>query len=237
MDRSTTTFNGLCWVAKLLLLLMFVLVYASLNAQSVDMQSRGGENEAEERQSTASSSVELSEFYGSALNCYARLVWSSTLEEDFDHYVIEWSDDGITYHVIATIEGVATTNGFTYNFTDDEAGHHNYYRLRMVNLNGTYSYSEVVFIDTGCPELFDIAVHPNPVAKHDGVINVQFFAMEKNAMLTVTDVNGKLVKQVNIGVDEAKTWNSMQLDISDLYPGMYFLNAPGSKAARAFLVK
>jgi hypothetical protein len=69
------------------------------------------------------------------------LKWSVE-ESEFSHYEVEKSSDGATFTKFATVSGgqknYSLYDLFPYSIT--------YYRLKMVDLDGTYSYSKVISI-------------------------------------------------------------------------------------------
>ena len=84
---------------------------------------------------------------------------------------------------------------------------------------GSGFYVDNVVINTGTASTEDFAsnfsVYPNPATN---VINVSNSADVINNV-TITDLNGRTVKQVTVGVNDA------QINISDLAQGVYILNA------------
>lgn len=109
--------------------------------------------------------VELIHFDVWRNNGKADLVWETGSEIDFSHFEIEKSKDGRTFVKIADIIGQGTSNVVThYQFTDMSADNDvNYYRLREVDLNGSWDFSHVVAISAlhseNDPKL---TLYPNP---------------------------------------------------------------------------
>lgn len=71
--------------------------------------------------------------------------WATASEIDNDRFVVERSTDGITFEPIGTVQGAVTTaTQHDYAFIDPMplAGW-DHYRLKQVDLNGAYTYSEV----------------------------------------------------------------------------------------------
>ena len=64
-----------------------------------------------------------------------------------------------------------------YNFPDKKpATGKNYYRLKMIEKDGSFSYSDIVIVQFGKKASFDITVAPNPVLSS---IHVQMTGLQK----------------------------------------------------------
>jgi hypothetical protein len=73
------------------------------------------------------------------------LIWSTSLELNNSHFVIERSADGNIFEAIGSQRGMGTTaQTSNYLFTDEKplAGI-NYYRIKQVDFDGAFSYSDV----------------------------------------------------------------------------------------------
>ncbi len=184
----------------------------------------------------ASLPVELSRFEGQVQGCNTMLTWYAQTEENFSHYELEWSGDGRHYQEIATVDGLGSTNtGQAYQYFDELASVHNYYRLKMVDIDGTYEYSKVVHLQTGCDDEYDITVYPNPIGIHRSVLNVKFFSEREETDIIVVDMLGQVLQRVNLGVEMG--WNTLRIRVSDLPAGTYFIKQPGSRGAARFVVQ
>jgi len=234
-QKNTLLKKGGCY----LFLTLFLSLISPLGAQIVDNKNSNqpGNHTNSAAKDVAPTAVELQVFEGHALNCFARLMWTSEVELNFNYYDLEWSEDGVSFEKIESFDGMGGSNPFSYNYTDTEASNHNYYRLKMINMNGSYNYSAVVYIETGCDNDFQIEMFPNPVQSGNGSIQLKFYTQHQEATIFIHNSNGKLEKQLSIGVSEAKSWNTIQLDITDLESGIYFVKIPGSKGAKSFMVK
>jgi hypothetical protein len=91
------------------------------------------------------------------------LDWQVSSQQDNDYFSVERSPDGVSFSTIGSLPGsqgeVARTN---YTFTDqDPLSGVNYYRVRQVDVDGQYSFSNIALglVD----EISSILVYPNPV--------------------------------------------------------------------------
>jgi hypothetical protein len=145
-----------------------------------------------------------------------KVQWKSETEDAGDMYELESSADGRKFTKIATI----AANGIpsTYVQWDEHpVTGVNYYRVKLLNNDGTHSYSKVVSATVKGTEGFAIEAYPNPVknvvsVKVDGVVTGK-------GTVVVTDVTGKVVKSAT----EVKD-NGAEINVSDLASGVYLLN-------------
>lgn len=108
--------------------------------------------------------VQLVSFDAVKGNNSVSLQWKIADEKAFKQYELERSADAKNYQPIGTVAG---TDRPTYTFTDKAPGNGtNYYRLKMVDKNGFFSYSvvRIVKIDTIAWVIPVIA--PNPISSH-----------------------------------------------------------------------
>ena len=146
-------------------------------------------------------------------NNHVLLNWSSATEINSSKYVIEKSVNGISFVSIGSIAIIGNSNETkTYSFIDEEATvGNNYYRLKIVDKNGQYEYSNLLQVAIATEATINIS--PNPASNQLLVTAKQNIALQK---ITLYDALGKewLVKK-NI------TSNQIKLDISSLPAGIY----------------
>lgn len=161
--------------------------------------------------------VTLKSFSGVYKNQNVHLDWSVSNEYAFNNYEIERSTDGLKFTTINTVKA----QGLNLYSMDDAVLDNKitrlYYRLKMVNQDGTYDYSRVVSVQLP-QQKSNLLFYPNP-AKTDITIQVtNESATDFN--VNITDVFGKVWLQKNISTTYGTTNN---LDISILPAGNYFL--------------
>ncbi len=173
--------------------------------------------------------VELVSFTGEERDCATHLNWQTATETNSHFFVVERSADGINYSEIGRVDAAGNSQTFVnYNFTDTNPNIQNYYRLKQVDLDGTYEYTEVIRINTTCfdgtvSDILDI--YPNPVSSA-GQINMNVFSkINQSAHINILNVEGKtlLTKQINMieGV------NALHYSVAGLAAGTYFIRLEG----------
>jgi hypothetical protein len=93
-----------------------------------------------------------------------------------------------------------------------------YYRLRLVDADGSYEYSEIVSV-TEQPVKQEPVVYPNPF--NGDVFATIALDKETRVKVITMDITGKVIQTQEMEL--AKGVQTLQLSTQDLHPGMYFL--------------
>ena len=92
-----------------------------------------------------------------------QLNWATAQETNNEKFVLEHSEDAKIFEPIATVKGNGTTQRvINYSWIDTKAKAINYYRLKQVDYDGTFSYSKVVRVDFNTPES-NLKLYPMPM--------------------------------------------------------------------------
>jgi len=149
------------------------------------------------------------------------LRWTTGEEINVSHFQIERSVDGKDWKQIGRLPAAGnTTFSQQYKYTDQEAQDgDNYYRIKTIDFDGSYQYSNVIRIHTKL--LNDFQLSPNPAKESLSIIS------ELNAAnLTIIDING-------IVVLTEKLRSNGNVDISNLAEGVYLVRLEGAGGQRA----
>lgn len=158
--------------------------------------------------------ITLSEFVVTKNSCTANLNWKTSSELNSDRFEIEVATTGNPVYGLATTVYAAgsssTVKAYQYNYAM-QPGVTYYFRLKMIDKNGSFIYSNIQ--SASCSKGGGIAIAPNP-AKDDFTIK----GMEngKNSIM-IYAANGQLVKT------QTSTLNNDKVDITYLAPGMYLV--------------
>lgn len=151
--------------------------------------------------------------------------WLTASEEGSDRYEVERSADGKAFTYAGTVKAAGNSSAsrnylYTDHFNELPASGNMYYRLKMIDLDGGYSYSKTVQVSwKDGVQPVQVQVYPNPFVSEVWVSTVTPSAGV--ATLVLTDMTGKEISRRSIAAEKGST--SMRLDETGLQPGIYFL--------------
>jgi hypothetical protein len=157
-----------------------------------------------------------------------RLQWSSSEEENVSHYELQRSADGINYSLLANM---AARNGDSQEYDYLDAIPHsnaNYYRLKMVDKDGSYSYSHIVTVQSAANT--SIRIHPVPAQSQ---LHIRAAAANVGKeVFRIYDAAGRLVHTHTATILQGEV-NTI-INISGLVKGWYFITAQSSGKTERF---
>lgn len=184
--------------------------------------------------------VELTAFSASIHNGQVVLNWATATEINNAGFEIEHKSANSNWKNIGFVNGNgSTTEPQSYTFADKSpvAGV-NYYRLKQVDFDGTFEYSNVVEVSVGIPTVFAVEQnYPNPF-NPSTVINYQIPSSEF-VSLKVFNVIGKEIATLINEVQPAGNY-SVTFDADNLPSGLYLYRLEAgkySKTMKMMLVK
>jgi Secretion system C-terminal sorting domain len=169
--------------------------------------------------------LRLISFTGSFRNQKTILNWETEGEQNFSYFEIQRSSNSSDYNTIDIKPAAGNmTSRQGYQFTDDlsaVSGTVFTYRLKMVDIDGQFKYSDVIMIRKEITTIKGITINPTPVI--NGVATVRFTAQAAgSSALRVVDLSGKIVLQQQNKVYEGN--NSISLSgLERLQAGTYIL--------------
>jgi hypothetical protein len=142
-----------------------------------------------------------------------RLDWTTATEHTGDKFVVQRSLDNHSFIDLGT---VAANGKGVYQFYDEKAvAGTDFYRLLMSDAQGAEAYSQVVALKVRDASGFAVEAFPNP-AKDQVSIKVDG-QQGPNAQLTLTDISGRVIKQMSL------IGNTTTLDMQGITSGIYLL--------------
>lgn len=175
--------------------------------------------------------VSLTGFQGNLVDNIVKLSWSTSREFNSSHFVIEKSFDGVAYTGVGQVKSGAS-NG-QYAFTDNTPLNKiNYYRLKIVDLDGNFTYSKVVIIRNDGGSIV-LKLMPNPISSY---LNVSF-RLEKSESIKISlyDQAGRLARRYN--VSGSAGLNAITLtDLGNLPAGNYAVELLGESVRERQLI-
>jgi hypothetical protein len=167
--------------------------------------------------------VDLLKFTGRALNEVNLLEWATASEVNNHYFSLEKSADGINFAEMAMIPGAGNSNSLkNYDAVDDQPySPVTYYKLKQVDFDGKYNYSDIVAIarDHGAGDIV-VNQYPNPATSE---INIEIIApSDCYAEIEIMDMFGRVIIRKNANLQ--KGTSVLVYDISPLAKGVYLTN-------------
>lgn len=138
--------------------------------------------------------LRLINFSATEKNCVLSFNWKTADEQNTSHFDLEQSADGISFRKAGTVLAQGNGSGQDYSYLATQDNTTVYYRLKMVDMDGAFKYSNVLRFTTGCnvnQQYFK--VYPNP-AQSDKPLSVTYKVNYRGkALLAVTDAVGRRV--------------------------------------------
>ncbi|MEO7264444.1 MAG: T9SS type A sorting domain-containing protein [Ferruginibacter sp.] len=159
--------------------------------------------------------LQLISFNASLQQEIVKLNWRTTNEINVNHYQVQRSADTRLFTSIGNVNSMNSTVQYDYSFDDlSPLSGKSWYRLKMIDNNGTFTYSNLISVNNN--RLGLLKVNPNPVIT---AIIVTHPKSTSTAFLKVVSADGKTVlnQQVKINTSETK------INVAALAKGIYQL--------------
>ncbi|MEO6253340.1 MAG: T9SS type A sorting domain-containing protein [Ferruginibacter sp.] len=133
--------------------------------------------------------------------------------------ILERSADSRNFNAIHTVTADAARCNQPFDYTDAQplAGM-NYYRLKMVDVDGKISYSGIVALLNAVKGFDIISIAPNPVVTNNFKLNVSN-AQASKMDITIVDMQGRIVNRQTVAVIAG--FNSISMNAGNLAAGTY----------------
>ncbi|MBS3914765.1 MAG: T9SS type A sorting domain-containing protein [Bacteroidetes bacterium] len=187
--------------------------------------------------------VDITEFYTSCSDNTIQVHWNTINENELAYFDVLQSKDGKDWKSVAKMDALASASGAS-NYTADiklEANIQNakdleknkyYFKLKMVDVNGNYRFSESIVANCKFIQAnnWAIDVSPNPAeetpvlsltALNPGEINVEIYTGD-----------GKLLRNMSVTGDFKNQIHSYTL--KDLDPGIYRIRAMSNNTVQSY---
>ncbi len=173
--------------------------------------------------------LKLVSFNAAYANKQVKIGWATANETLLSSFAIERSIDGKNFTSIGTMKANNIVGRNNYSFVDAnvDAGIV-YYRLKSINTNGTYAYSNDVSVRIA---KIGLSIYPNPVTS---AVTVSYDKVGANAVLKVYAIDGKqlIVKPL------VQNATQSAVNLSGLAKGSYLLTITnGNETQRATIIK
>lgn len=154
--------------------------------------------------------VELLSFDARKLYNWTQLSWFTANELNNERFEVERSEDGVDFELIGAVRGQGFSDHIQeYSYQDRRPNPGiNYYRLKQVDTDGTFTYSETKAVDFGSQT--QLKVFPNPTT---GMVYYEVDAVLDK--IQVVDLSGKVILLIDQPAGE--------VNMQGMTEGLYFL--------------
>lgn len=168
--------------------------------------------------------VTLTSFDAVIRNCEAKIDWKAENDLNFSHFVVERSNDGRDFTAIAQIPYRLSSYTYSDRVSDNKAI---FYRLKMVDIDGSSTYSTVVSVRASC-QSDNLKVYPSVTDNNVQVILPQGYEAAKLELYTVSG------QQMHPGFNGSGTVRNIQL--GSLPRAVYMLRVINGDSVTSFKI-
>jgi Galactose binding lectin domain/Secretion system C-terminal sorting domain len=139
----------------------------------------------------------------------AILSWKTDSEQNSSHFIIERSVDGSQFAETGRVDAVGSAHDYSFINSLSIATTH-FYRLKMIDIDGNFKYSNIVKVEQGVPSL-TLNVYPSPVDSYLTIYS------SKKTEAVITMITGRKIRNI------ALIKGSQTVNIQDWVSGVYFV--------------
>lgn len=171
--------------------------------------------------------VHLIYFRNSVIHNKIVLDWATSMQENTNRFEVEKSFDAVNYSLLTSIKAQNTNNINTYYKITDESpiSKLQYYRLKIIDNDNSYTYSNVLKQEMDITEPLQI----QSIINTQNEISVSLYSSEKTPItIFLRNLNGQIIYQQKITSDN----NIIKFSIPTFYfsSGIYTLQFITSKS-------
>lgn len=171
--------------------------------------------------------VRLVSFTAKPEGSSAQLAWSTASELNNAFFEVQHSTNARQFESVGTVQGRGTTNtaqhySFTHKALETSSIH--YYRLKQVDQDGTFTYSNIRSVEPEGYKGVVLRVASNPVTGSElrALVDYDDTALDPHSTLQLFNLSGKLVGEQQ--VELKKGMNEIRFQTGALPRGMYLLS-------------
>lgn len=171
--------------------------------------------------------ITLTNFVADCAGDQIYVTWTTASEINNKEFIIEASEDAITWKKIYTLPGAGNSNTnrnyeATVKSSFEKGG---YVRLRQIDYNGQFEAFDPVFVSCQPPASNEISLSPNPATEY---VDVEFKSEAKaEVLITIFSSAGQILLNSSVKIDEGTS--VVRLDVAALPAGVYHLNLSNNK--------
>lgn len=172
--------------------------------------------------------VELTTFSASVVGENIKLNWETATEVnnygfEVERQNIKLNDENSDWENVGFVQGYGNSNSIKqYSFIDNSIeapGKYNY-RLKQIDLDGKYEYSNIVEVNFGTNKIFELAQnYPNPF---NPTTDISFnLPTDAHVTLTIFNVLGEKVAEI-VNSNIPAGYHNVTFNASELNSGIYY---------------
>ncbi len=168
--------------------------------------------------------IELIDFVATKRIDHVQLDWQTAMEDNNVRFDIERAPDGHKFDLIGSVPGAnnsAVVSEYT-SYDRSPLNGTNYYRLKQVDFDGKFEYSDVEIVNFTNSEIFK--VYPIPTSQ-----NIYIQSNQDYNSIEIVDLLGRLIYQRAEKVSE--------VDLSTIDQGIYYLKLLDSNKSQIAIKK
>lgn len=151
------------------------------------------------------------------------LRWSTFVEIQSSHFEIERRLDDRWQYI-----GRVSAHGYSddivhYHYSDEDSSDPGmyHYRLRLVDIDGSYAYSDVVSLQVKDALGVDLRYYPNPTSS---LLHLTYTTRQEGSVVVeISDMSGAIVDRLELASDRAAGIQDDVIDLSPYQSGSYTL--------------
>lgn len=162
------------------------------------------------------------------------LQWTTASETNTKHFEVEWSSSEQQYNSVGTVTAAGNSSQtLQYNYLHSQpVSGNNYYRLKMVDIDGRFTYSPVIVISSNA-SVSSVKVFPNPVTD---VLQLYIQSEKRETIIyNLYSADGKIIASKSFEL--VKGSNLLSWNVQQLASGNYFLSAAGNRGEAIKIIK
>lgn len=169
--------------------------------------------------------VELIAFNARKEGNSVQLTWATASELDNDYFEVQMTEDlKGEFKAVGKVKSKVNTTSLRQDYQFNHKGNFNgtrYYRLKQVDLDGTFEYSKVVAVSSNGVNLaVGPRVYPNPINADSKLVYNADRAGKLN--VRIVNMNGSAVQNLSYDIEEGE--NTILLNLNNNLPtGIYIL--------------
>jgi len=179
--------------------------------------------------------VTLTSFTGNKIDEKINLHWTTAAEATLLNMNVERSNDGVNFTGLISMKPQGISGGGSSYATTDSLPYsgNSFYRLKIVDIDGRFSYSKILSFNTKSKELIITQLYPNPVQERL-FLQLQS-SKDRQVHVSVFDITGKPVQANKVWLK--KGMNNTGISFQNIAAGIYFVQYRNEQDGNLLTIK